>query len=163
MAARIIEIADDIKATIENWWRPNRPSRVERRYLPRTTQPGPAGFWLDGRRVYVMATGPVEGIAITRADDDTTFTLWVVISEKYPKAGEPPTEWVDERVNWVDSLIKEVLDNPRTGSLFADGTLVPDTVNWASVYDYNALLTTPGGFVSEIELTYRLIAPEEDC
>jgi hypothetical protein len=102
--ARVIDAADAAVALIKAAWADRvAPSDVRRAYLnQRINLTGEdAGELLRGRQVYVFPFPPVSA-----ADDPgdlwRTYLLRVLVVERYADAGDPPDDWVDERVAFVE-------------------------------------------------------------
>lgn len=110
-----------------------------------------------GRGVYVFRSERADQPA-TRDEDQHDYTLVVWVIEKYPDAGDPPDEWVDERVNWVEWLL-DLLGDPRGERLLATAGdpasgLWPESAALTTVYDVEDL-TEHKAFSSVITVTYR--------
>jgi hypothetical protein len=62
-----------------------------------------------GRKVYVIRSATTGGPA-TRNDDQTDYSIAVLVVERYTDAGDPSREWIDERVDWVHDMIFNPFD-----------------------------------------------------
>src|SRR6476620_11258946 len=101
MPARITEVRDAAKAKIEAWegWSPGSDDAVVARY----------SFDVDskthtGRKVYIVPSAADSPESVTRAEDAKDYTLTFMTVEKFKAEdgqGDPPDEWVDERVRFV--------------------------------------------------------------
>lgn len=151
MAARITAVCEAVVARLEARLAPVPPDAVSRAYLPEVGE-GPRGKWPDGRRVYVFPDGYSQVATATRAEDTDEYRVAVVVAERYDGPGPVPAGWVDERVDWVEQLVED-LGDARGEYLL--GTLRPEAAEVSQVYDPVLLRQTPGGFVSEVLLTYR--------
>lgn len=69
---------------------------------------------MTGRKVYILPINynPVDPVS---RDDKNTFDvgLSILTIERYEEQGDPPNEWVDERVYWNQEKIFNPLCNTR--------------------------------------------------
>lgn len=121
--ARIIQAADAAVALIlAGWTGRGADDGAERVYAPPIHLSGDEAPPLAGRRVYVFP-GPYSAEQLDRADQWRRYTLRVLAVERYPDAGDPPTGWVDTRVNFVEAKVFNALANQ---SLKLTGQMTPD-------------------------------------
>jgi len=139
MAARIVDLCDAVVALL-----PTGAERVYEVSIDAET--------LEGRAVYVFPSkyGYLE--VLTRADDQSEYAVSVLIAERYPDAGPAPKAWLDERVEWVQDNVLDVLDDPR-GAEPVEG-YVPWQSEVQTVYDVEELVNRKL-FLSVVVITYR--------
>lgn len=149
MAARVTEILDAVVAYLQANWTGTVPT-ISREYM--------ASFVADeftGPRVYVMSPQYGQVGVATRANDEDSYTVFVVFVEKYTLGAETiPNAWLDERVEIVEQEIYELLGDHRTEAIAG---LWPETATVNTVYDIDFLHQTRL-FVSEVEIEFREIA-----
>ena len=152
MSARIIDVRDALAERINDAWAADMEDADE--VLT------PYRFDIDsathtGRKVYVFPS-TYTGVPATRADDQNDYGLVVIVVERYTLAGDPPDEWIDERVTWCEWLLG-IVGNARGDRLLATGDddgLWPETAECTTVYDLEEL-SERKLFVSVITLTLR--------
>ena len=147
--ARIIEVCDAIVDKVTLAWVPLGADGVSRQYLT----PVKAEF-IQGRQVYVFPANYGDEPA-DRADDLKEHRVALLVVERYTDAGAPTVEWIDERVNFVQTFLWDELTNPRSQAILDD--LWPHTGEVA-VYDV-AMLSEKKLFWSELDLVFREIGP----
>ena len=144
-----LTLCDQLAAALAAAWGPVAPDGVERCYFKRIPDEGAAR--LLGRQVYLFPTDYDNGPA-DRGEDEYTHRVTALVVERYPDAGDPPTEWTDERVDFVFESIVQGLDfshdgppswNPKLLTLSAD----------VRVCDVERL-TTQKLFHSSVELVF---------
>lgn len=99
---------------LEAWTDKGADDGAERRYFVRIADVTDPQFKLTGRKVYVFPTGYDSG-AVTRGEDEYLHTVGVLVVERYPDAGDPPTEWTDERVDFVFEKVVQGFDWSHDG------------------------------------------------
>lgn len=154
MAARITEVRNAVAELIDVLWVARESADDE--VIARTL------FELDsatlaGRKVYVMRSAFTGG-PVNRTEDQDDYTIALMVVERYAGQGPPPEEWIDERVEWCEWLLRQ-LGNPRGDRLLAepgepDSGLWPEVAEVAEVHDVDEL-TTRKLFASLLTLTYR--------
>lgn len=107
-----LTLCDQLVAALEASWSPVSPSGVERCYFKRLGDGDDATTKLEGRRVLVVPTGYDNGPE-TRGEDGYVHRVSVLTVERYTDAGDPPTEWTDERVDFVFDEIVQGFDFGR--------------------------------------------------
>lgn len=153
MAARSKEVRDAIVARILAWWTDRgADDAVSGLYRVDITAES-----LTGRKIQVFPLR-TAGELVNRLEDanDYAFAVWIV--ERYTGEGDPTEEWIDERVEWVELLWKE-LGNPRGERLLADpgepdSGLWPDVAEITTVYDHDELVEGKL-FASVVTVVYR--------
>lgn len=109
-----IVLCDGLVSALEAAWSPVAPSGVERAYFVRLGDGEDGSTRLDGRRVVVFPTR--YGLqAETRGEDGYTHEVTVLAAERYPDAGDPTRDWLDERVDWVHEQVVKGFDFGRDG------------------------------------------------
>lgn len=105
MAARINEVLDAVVTLIQTAWSPSAPSAVTRCYEAPVN-----ADTIQGRQVFVFPVGYADEPA-SRGEDAATYTFAVLVVEKFREQSAPPVAWVDERVEFVESKVYDVLAN----------------------------------------------------
>lgn len=126
-----LTLCDELVAHLEASWGPVAPSGAERCYFKRLGDGDDATTKLEGRRVLVMPTGYDNGPE-TRGEDGYLHRILALIVERYTDAGDPPTEWIDERVDFVFEQVVQGFDfgrsrptwNPMLTTLSANVSIV---------------------------------------
>lgn len=139
MGARILDLCDAVVALL--------PAGAERVYEVSIEAES-----LATRVVYVFPTtyGYLE--TLTRKDDQSEYKVSILIAERYTGAGAAPNAWLDERIEWVQDNILDVLDDPRSSEP-VDG-YVPWQSEVSPVYDIEELVQRKL-FLSVVVITYR--------
>ena len=153
LSARITEVRDGVAERISASWVERDSLDDEVAAVTRLDLPDN----LTGRKVYVRRF-TYTGQPAVRADDLNSYTVQVVVAEKYQSAGDPPEVWVDERVGFVDWLVT-LLGNARGPRLLGNEFdpnvgLWPELVEVTTVHDADELATKKL-FLSSILLTFR--------
>ena len=86
---------------------------VERVYLGPVTLKN-----VSGCKVFVFP-GKYANSPVNRAEDGWEYAVTVVICQRYEPQGEPPTAWLDTRVNFVQTCVNDALDFSRDPLTFA--------------------------------------------
>lgn len=161
MSASIVELAEWVKdkLTASVAADSGAPAiTVERRWTVPTSDKDLGR--MEGRKVEVWHTGYGTGADVTREQASHNVTLTILVAERYKPdsgaGGEPPTEWVDALVAWVELVIY----NPLTATGDESGALGLILGAW---WTQNVELTTVcdpetlrshGVFWSEISITF---------
>lgn len=140
MSARVLDACDAAVALIAAAWSPPAPSAVTRVYAPPVNLTEDADPPLAGRQVFVFP-GPYDAAQLDRAGQWRTYTLRVLVVERYTAgAGPVPAAWLDERVRFAqDAVFNRLADQ----SLKLVGQMTPDPETPAAVdvlYDPDVLL-----------------------
>lgn len=106
-----LELCDNLVTHLLAGWADKGPKDgAERRYTVPVSDGGE--FKTEGRRTYVIPArydnGPED-----RGEDLFVHEVYVLTLERYTDAGSPPTDWVDERVDWVYDHVVQGLDFGR--------------------------------------------------
>lgn len=110
MAARVTELCEAVTALLTAAVLPS-VATVSRVYVPAVD---PDDLAAAERVVLVWWQGSQDGGPISRGRDSVLYQIGIVTAEKYKgTATAPPTDWVDERVEWVQATIDAVLADPR--------------------------------------------------
>jgi hypothetical protein len=134
MNARIIQLTDAVVSLIKsNLW-PNMGANdaATRSYgADIGLNVDDTDTLLPGRQVYVYGTQrAMQGLA-DRGEADNRYTIVVQVFERYVDApAYPTTEWMDERVNFVEQSIFKPLSDQRTPLL---GTAFPDLEEFGTI------------------------------
>lgn len=165
--ARVNEVRDALAARIEAAWIPYATSIVTPATATQRARAGEqdevitAARWEikervhRGRKIYVVRDR-LAGRPGTRGEDEQDYGFLVFVAEFYRDQGEPPDEWVDERVEFCEWLLR-LLGNPRAGRLLPDsasGGLWPQEAEITVVVDREEL-DERKLFASMLTLTYR--------
>lgn len=152
--ARIIEARDALKQLIDTHW------PVEDRESADDEVLTPWVFRVEaekvkGRKVFVFASAYTAELA-TRASDRGDYTFVILVVERYREQGDPPDEWIDGRVNFVEWLSNVTGDvrGPRLLATNSRDGLWPEVAEVETVYDTEEL-TERKLFVSVLNITYR--------
>lgn len=155
MSARILDVCDAVAAalTTEIGGPPGDPAAtVERVY-----QADIETRSLTGRKVYVMP-GSYAGVERpTRGERSQDNTVTVLVVERYTDQGPPPNDWLDERVEWVEETVFDLLDDEADvpAAILALGNVWPQTSE-VLVFDQE-MLREKNLFFSVVGITYREI------
>lgn len=160
MAARIVEVRNAAVTKIGNAW-------VSRGSADDAVS-GPWRLDLDtkklkGRQVFVFPSSYLGGPA-NRLEDQSDYTLVVLVAEVFRGTGDVPDAWCDERALFCEWLANTVLGDPRGERLLAvegdpDSGLWPESVEVTTVYDVEELAERKL-FLSVITATFREDAGE---
>lgn len=161
--AQVIQVADACAAAIRAAWDASvdhaplaAPDGVERVYETPIADPEFLEAFA-GRQVWVF---PVEygRTAMSRSQDNRRPVICVIVAERYADGPAPvPTEWLDERVAFVEEVVFNRLADPRKPTIFAG--LTPEE-DGATVVVYDAeLLVMQRLFLSMVQVRYRLQYP----
>lgn len=145
-----LELCDDLVAHLLAGWADRGPKDgAERRYFARISDEGAAR--IEGRRVFVFPTKYDNGPE-NRGEDLFVHEIAVLVAERYTDAGDPPTEWIDERVDWVYEHVVQGLDFARETPAWNGGlsTTSADT----QVADIEKLTTGGKLFYSLVQLVF---------
>lgn len=166
--ARLTAIARQVTAALDG--RPTDPlveTTVLRAYAPDWLDPD---YWADnvelansftGRRLYVFGSREVHEGAADRGDDDNRYAVTVIVFERYVgDEKEPPTDWLDDRVAWVEANVLDYLGDARTDEPAVEGVLVL-RIEWLSVYNPD-LIRQMNLFRSEVLVTYQAVEDIND-
>lgn len=153
--ARIIEARDALKQLIDAAWPVGeRESAEDDEVLT------PWVFRIEaekvrGRKVFVFPSAYATEL-VTRASDRGDYTFVLLVVERYREQGDPPDEWVDERVNFCEQLADAAGDarGPRLLATNSRDGLWPETAEVTTVFDLEEL-TERKLFVSVLTITYR--------
>jgi len=159
MAARIMELADAGVVLLGNRFPFIAPDKAQRAWVP-TLAVGPKGKFLPGRQVYFCPAGYGQAGVLDGSTDLYEYRFEIVVVEQWPQAGSgtPPTEWVDERVEYLESLenlfgdVRSYGDN--AGELYLFGTAYPETCTITELCDPDYLRQF-SAYVGVIELALR--------
>lgn len=144
--ADVLDLADSIADAIGDSWSPGVGDTCERVYR----------FTLNleemtGRYVYVLPSAYGFPEPLTRSQDTEELTVSVVVAERYTDPGPVPTEWVDVRVDFVETHVIG-LDDSRAPDLPGGFYAWSSEVN--PVYDLEEL-NQRNLFLSVVNLTFR--------
>jgi hypothetical protein len=113
MASRLVELADEVAAKLATAiGAPVDPLvvNVERVYVPSID---PEKLLANVRRVDVYPLTLADAGPLSRVIDAETAKIGVVVYERYTELGNAPKTWMDERLAWVETVIKPELKDPR--------------------------------------------------
>lgn len=144
-----LTLCDDLVAALAAAWSPAEPSGVERAYFKRVTDEGLRK--LVGRRVYLFPTA-YDNAPADRGEDQYTHRVTALTLERYEDPGDPPTEWTDERVDFVHTRIVEGLDYSHDGPPSWNRKLLTLSAD-VEVCDVERL-TTQRLFMAAVELVF---------
>jgi hypothetical protein len=149
--ARIIAVCDAIVTRLQTVLSPAAPDEVARKYLAPVK-----AETLRGRKVYVFPVRYSDAPA-SRAENLTDYTVAVLVVERYEDAGEPTDEWIDERVNFAESVYHALDFGGGEDLLAVESTreVWCETAD-APVYDVE-MLSTKKLFWAELEFLFREI------
>lgn len=109
---------------------------------------------VEGLKVNVFPASYVVDAAnpATRIEDFLDIQSAIVILERFTQPGNPPKSWIDERVQWVESLIFSPLVTMECPLLL--NSYWRTAVNVSTVWDMT-FLREHKVFWSEVEITFR--------
>lgn len=151
--ARISELCQEVRDILANELPPADSAERAYAYEPKVVSPG-------GKVIRVFGVGYSTAERITRRHVHREYRVAVEVWEQYEEpqqagtAGPVPTEWLDERVEWVQANVFEVLDG--LGLEIEDrllGAFWPQTCEVPVLYDEDRLHA--GIFRSVVEVAYR--------
>jgi hypothetical protein len=148
-------LCDALVAALVADWQPAAPDGAERAYFKRIADADGGDLKLDGRRVVVYPTDYGNDPA-SRGEDEFTHTVTVQVFERYPDAGDPPTEWIDERVDFVYEKIVNGFDYSHNGPPTWNGKLLTRSAD-VTVCQVGKLLGAGSLFVSDVSLVFSEI------
>ena len=110
-----LTLCDDlVTALLGAWTDMGASDGVTRCYFKRIGDSDRPETKLAGRQVYVFPTDYDNGPA-TRGEDEFIHSVSVLVVERYADAGDPPTAWIDTRVDFVYEQIVQGLDFSHDG------------------------------------------------
>lgn len=127
--ARLIAVADAVRAAIAAGLPAGDTTEVTRCYVPRVT-PDQA----EGRFVFVYPLGYADAGPATRGDQTYAYRVGVQVDERYREAGDPPDEWLDAQLLWCETQVFDLLSDARAAYLLND-TLRPEEAEVVVAYD----------------------------
>jgi hypothetical protein len=104
------------------------------------------------RYVRIFPVGYAGLEPVTRREDYYDVILRLTIVERYTGKGDPSNDWLDERVDWVETNIFNPFADSRAP--FRLGEYWSQFASVESVYDYD-LLNEDQVFASDVLLTFR--------
>lgn len=145
-------LCNDLVAALVAAWEPTGSDGAERAYFKRIADAGGGAHELLGRRVVIYPSDySLDGA--TRGEDEITHTVTADVFERYAGDGDPPTEWTDERVDFVWTRIVKGFDFGNDGPPAWNPKLVTRSVD-VSVCDVNRLVGSGSLFFSRVELVF---------
>lgn len=93
-------LCDQLVTALTDAWEPTGDDGAERVYFKRWGDGQDALTELKGRRVLIYPTA-YEKAGATRGEDLYEHRITVQVGERHRDPGDPPTAWIDERVDWV--------------------------------------------------------------
>jgi hypothetical protein len=148
-------LCDSLVAALVAYWQPVSPDGAERAYFARSGDADAGELKLTGRRVVIYPTDYSNDPA-SRGEDEFAHTVTVDVFERYFDAGDPPTEWTDERVDFVHAKIVEGFDFSKGGPPSWNPKLVTRSAD-VTVCDTASLLGRGKLFWSRVELVFSEI------
>lgn len=145
--AKCIQLADAAAQRISAAWNPVAPNEILRDYvIPAKVDA------IVGRKVWIWPVAHATQGPATRAADIEEHQIALVIAERYTGTEpRPPKAWIDERVNFVEQSIWDLLSDVRNQFLVEN---VWPQSGEILVFDWT-MLNKLQTFWSEIELTFR--------
>lgn len=107
-----LTLCDQLVAALIAAWAPSGDDGAERAYFKRWGDGSDPVSELKGRRVVIFPAGYDNGFA-SREEDEYEHRVQVQIAERYADDGDVPTEWADERVDFVFQRIVQGFDFSR--------------------------------------------------
>ncbi len=136
MAARILEIGDDLAARIAAFV---PDATVTREYCPKIDDEAFAE-WINNVKplgIFVVPLTKLSELKTRRADNDF-HGYGVIFAEKCTEGGVPSKEWLDARVNLVD-LVESEFGDARKEWSFSGGTITPVESEISLIFDPDAV------------------------
>jgi hypothetical protein len=153
--APILSLCDALVSAVTTGWVPTAPDAVTRVYqIPVKVES------LSGRQVWIFPVSYGDEPA-TRGEDLNSYRVAVVVAERYTAAGDPTSNWIDTRVNFVKDEIVDGLEFVRgsDNGLLSISTREIWTAERSEVPVYDVeLLTQKKLFWCEIEFVFQEIA-----
>jgi hypothetical protein len=144
-------LCDELVALLAGAWGPSDPDGVERHYYRRWGDADSGEDELAGRRV-VIYPQDYQSDAETRGEDKYRHRIVVQVVERYTDGGDPPKEWMDERVDFVYARVVQLFDFGRSPPAW-NKRLRTDTTT-VSVYDLQKLMSGGKLFMSQVEFEF---------
>lgn len=147
-------LCDDLVSALETAWGPSGSDGVERAYFKRLGDPDDADTKITGRRVYVFPTG-YDSANADRSENDYQHRVSVLVAERYAEAaGDPPRDWVDDRVDFVHRYVVQGLDFSTNGPPSWNPKLLTLSAEVAAIVDLEKLVTGNRLFYCLINLVF---------
>lgn len=153
--SRILPVRDALRDTINEWWEERDDPENDEVLCPWKFPIQTAG--IAGRKVVIFPSA-YAGVPVTRAEDQDDYSHTILVVERYREQGDPPNEWIDERVNFCEGLLERV-GNPRLPRLLpAEGE--PNSGLWPQVAEMQTIcdaeeLHERKMFFAVLNVTYR--------
>lgn len=152
-------LCDDLVADLRTRWDPpGNEGGIERVYF-KTLAGADRVTKLPGRRVLILPYGDdgafYDNGPSDRGEDVYTHNISVVISERFTDAGEPTTEWIDDRVDFVHENIVQGFDFSHDGPPSWNKKLT--TLTTKTVVDWARLTSEEQAFYSWVVLVFEEI------
>jgi hypothetical protein len=156
--SRIEEVCAAAAARVQADWGPVPPDLVVGPVysIDICTDPGDPARLLVGRHVYLFPSA-YRQVAADRGADTNEYEIAALVVELYRGEGDPPEDWVRERVEFVEQIVYGSLQDPRRERLL-------QTTPWNGLYPADAgvdpvfdpeELTQRRLFASLARVTYR--------
>lgn len=107
-SAKILTLCDSLVSAINTAWTgKGADDSVSRVYIAPVTVDELSS--LTGRKVFVFP-GPYESGLENRGEDQWSYTIGILIVERYTAAGDPTAAWIDDRVDFVEGTVSDTID-----------------------------------------------------
>lgn len=116
MASRAASVRDGVVAAIQAAWSPSAPDGVSGVWAKDIVLDVDKGGdrLLTGRQVFVIVASQTQPRVADRKGSLRRYVVGVLVAERYEGgAGAVPTEWIDERVEWAEANVLDLLANPN--------------------------------------------------
>ena len=147
-----LTLCDQLVTALVAAWSPASPDGAERAYFVRIGDGEDAFTKLTGRRVVIFPT-KYGFQAADRGENEYQHEVSVLTVERYPDAGDPPTEWTDERVDFVHTRIVDGFDYSHDGPPSWNRKLVTLSAD-VQVTNVEKLVTGGKLFYSLVDLVF---------
>jgi hypothetical protein len=146
-----LTLCDQLVTALAAAWSPTGDDAVERAYFKRWGDGHDSVSELVGRKVTIYPLTYENGPA-DRGEDEYEHRVGVQILERYTPDGDPTTEWIDERVDFVFQQIVQGFDYLREHATFNRKLWTKS----ATVRLCESSYLTSGGkvFFSEVEIAF---------
>ncbi|HEY1191914.1 MAG TPA: hypothetical protein VGE74_30060 [Gemmata sp.] len=146
-----LTLCEQLVDALRTAWAPVAPSGVEWAYYRRFGD-AESGFEETVGRQVVIYPVNYDNAPGTRGEDLYTHQVTVHVAERYPDDGDPPRDWVTERVDFVYDRIVQGFDFSRETPDWNPGLTTLSSV--VTVCDVTKLLTSGNLFFSVVEITF---------
>lgn len=128
LTARECDLGDAIVTYLQSLWTTRSdPDAVQRVWVANIgLNPDDPQTLVEGRQIFVIPVSQSTPERMSRAELDNLYTFVILTAERYTDktggySGDPPNDWIDERVAFVEQTVYYPLGDP---SLVLSGSVV---------------------------------------